>query len=242
MKYYKRLDECFIDTCNKMGYMAMYPDQYNQSFIDYCLLNKKGYFIDIGCAFGVSTLPVLEAGCQIIACDIDQRHLEILRSKANQKFLNNLKLIQGHLPNTLKFDSFSFDAINLSMVLHFLSGSEIIKSLDLIFQWLKIKGQLYITTSSPYQGTLKNFIPYYEKNVKENIEWPGIIHDIHSHIPNRAKDLPKFNNVFTPEILKNVVEERGFKVKQYSYFSRENLPSDISYDGREYTGIICQKP
>ena len=234
-------DGCFIPTLNKMGYMALSLDKYTKGFVDFCISKKEGLYLDIGCAFGVATFPVLYAERNIVACDMDKRHLEVMQSVADEKFLNHLTLVEGHLPDNLSFPENSFDAINISMVLHFLPGSKIVKSLRHIFKWLKPEGHVYVTVSTPYQGTLKKFISIYEKRIKESVTWPGVIRDIHQYIPQRSDELPKFNHVLTPEVLKNAFEKYGFNIVEYGFFSRENIPQDIAYDGREYAGLIARK-
>ena len=234
-------DGCFIPTLNKMGYMALSLDKYTKGFVDFCISKEEGLYLDIGCAFGVATFPVLYAERNIVACDMDKRHLEVMQSVADEKFLNHLTLVEGHLPDNLSFPANSFDAINISMVLHFLPGRKIMRSLRNILKWLKSEGRVYVTVSTPYQGTLRNFIPVYEKRIKESVTWPGVIRDIHQYIPQRSGELPKFNHVLTPEILKNSFEKCDFTIIEHGFFSRENIPQDIAYDGREYAGLIAKK-
>lgn len=233
---------CFIPTLNKMGYMALALDPYTKAFVNFAKQKSDELYLDIGCAFGISTFPVLYAGCKIIACDLDERHLSLIKSMTNEKFLDRLGLMKGHLPDCLSFPEQTFNAINVSMVLHFLSGEKILTALHQLWKWLKPEGHLYITVSSPYQGTLHKFIPLYEKRVKKGVTWPGRIEDIRAYIPQRAEDLPLFNHVLTPDVLKRALKQAHFEILECGFFSRKNLPQDIAYQGQEYTGAIAQRP
>jgi SAM-dependent methyltransferase len=231
----------YTPTLNCMGYMSPKLDQIQMAFVEHSKNNKFGLFLDIGCGFGIATLPVINNGRQIIACDLEERHLEILKQEIPEEKLPFLTLIKGHFPHEIVFPSNAFDGINLSMVLHFLSPETIEKALKEIFICLKKGGRLYMTTSSPYQRVLSPFIPIYEQR-RSVEEWPGYIDDIAKYVPHRAHLLPKRNIVFCKAELVRLVSKFGFQVQTATFFSREGMPLDLSLDGREYSGIICEKP
>ncbi len=231
----------YIPTLNCMGYMSPTLDEIQMAFVEHCGNNKSGLFLDIGCGFGVATLPVLNKGCQVIACDLEEKHLTILKEKLPEKQLSLLTLMKGHFPGEIVFPENTFDGINFSMVLHFLSPQAIEKALREIFICLKQGGRLFMTTSSPYQRVLSAFIPIYEQ--KRSVEeWPGYIDDIAKYVPHRAHLLPKKNIVFCIYELNRLVSKFGFQIRETAFFSRDGIPSDLSLDGREYSGIICEKP
>lgn len=231
----------YVPTLNRMGYMSPSLDDIQKSFVKHCENNSSGHFLDIGCGYGIATLPAILKGCHVIACDLEQRHLNVLKEQipADKRFL--LTLIKGHFANEIVFPEDSFDGINLSMVLHFLSPQTIKRVLKNIFLALKEEGKLFITTSSPYQGVLSSFAPIYDKR-KGLDEWPGYIEDIAQYVPHRALLLPKENIVFCPTELSRLLSKFGFHVLKATFFSREGIPSDLKSDGREYSGVICEKP
>src|ERR1700722_10082257 len=162
----------YIPTLNRMGYMSPILDIIQMAFVKHCQNNRFGNFLDIGCGFGVATLPVINEGCRIIACDLEERHLEILKERIPKDKLPLLTPIKGHFPNEVIFPEHYFDGINLSMVLHFLPPQTIEKAFKEIFTCLKEGGRLFITTSSPYQRALSSFAFIYEKK-RFFEEWPG---------------------------------------------------------------------
>lgn len=231
----------YIPTLNRMGYMSPALDEIQAAFVTYCERHKGGYFLDIGCGFGVATLPVIQKGCHMVACDLEEKHLDILKKEVSKETLPFLTLMKGHFPNDIVFPENSFDAINVSMVLHFLPPLIIEKTLKEIFFCLKKGGRLFITTSSPYQRVLLPFVYLYEKKRLVE-EWPGYIHDIAEYVPHRTHMLPKKNIVFCVEELKRLAAKFGFHVRTATFFSRDGIPPDLRLDGREYSGLICEKP
>ena len=231
----------YIPTLNRMGYMSPTLDEIQLAFVEHCKNNQSGLFLDIGCGFGVATLPVIDRGRRIIAFDLEKRHLDILKERVPKEKRSFLTLLKGHFPNDLSFSENYFDGINISMVLHFLPPKTIEKAFKEIFRCLKAGGLLFITTSSPYQGVLSSFIPTYEKQ-KLVEEWPGYIHDISYYVPDRAHLLPKENIVFCIHELSRVASKFGFCTRESTFFSRKGIPQDLRLDGREYSGLICEKP
>lgn len=230
----------YVPTLNQMGYMSPSLDNIQMSFIKHCENNRSGLFLDIGCGYGIATIPVIQRGCRIIACDLEEGHLNILKAKIPEDKRHLLTLIKGHFANEIVFPKDCFEGINLSMVLHFLSMSTIERVLENIFFSLKKGGRFFITTSSPYQGVLSTFTPIYEEK-RGREEWPGYIEDITHYVPHRAHLLPKKNIVFCPSELARLVSRFGFHVYKETFFSREGIPPDLKSDGREYSGVICEK-
>lgn len=229
----------YIPTLNRMGYMSPSLDIIQSAFVEDC--DSEGLFLDIGCGFGVATLPVIEKECNIVACDLEKKHLEVLNRYVPQQKRSYLTLVQGHFPNDVRFPPHTFKAINLSMVLHFLPFKTIEKAFKAIFASLLPGGRLYLTTSSPYQRSLTRFAPLYDKR-REVKEWPGYIADIAKYVPQRAHLLPKENIVFCIYELERLATKFGFRVIDSTFFTREEIPQDLRLDGREYSGIICEKP
>jgi ubiquinone/menaquinone biosynthesis C-methylase UbiE len=243
MNIAKKIIDCneYTPTLNRMGYMSPSLDKIQSSFVNYCKTHKNELFLDIGCGFGVATIPVLEEGCRIVACDLEKQHLHVLKSRTPREKLHLATFVPGHFPNEVLFPENYFQGINFSMVLHFFPFQTIDRALQKIFYNLKEGGRLFLTTSSPYQKTLFSFIPLYEKR-RGREEWPGYIPDIAEYVPHRAHLLPKENIVFCTQELSRLMSKFNFRVLESTFFSREGIPPDLSLDGREYAGIVCEKP
>ncbi len=236
-----RKECCFVHTLNNMGYMAEDLDVVQAAFVDFCRNHPDGMHLDIGATFGVATLPVLRAGCRVVSCDLDERHLDVIRQEAPADLLPHLTLKKGHFPKTLRFEPNTFDAILLGMVLHFVPPAEMGEMLWHLREILTEKGRVFVTVSSPYHHPLQSFLPLYEKRRKAGEPWPGHIPDISVYVPHRKGELPAENTVFCPDALKDLFQRHGFSVLQSFSFTRENLPPDLLGDEREYTGLIATR-
>ncbi|MBX9786384.1 MAG: class I SAM-dependent methyltransferase, partial [Alphaproteobacteria bacterium] len=137
----------YLPTFNNMGYMSPSLDQIQLAFVNQSKRNPNGRFLDIGCGFGVATLPLINEGCHVIACDLDERHLKVLKGGIPTEKKSLITLKQGHFPNEICLPENSVDYVNLSMVLHFLPPPIIRKMFTTIFKVLKGGGKLFLTTS-----------------------------------------------------------------------------------------------
>ena len=237
------VEEDFIVTLNKMGYMLAKPDEYNQAFIDY-VSAQSSPVLDIGCAYGLASIPALKNGAQVFANDLDQRHLNILENITPDTLKPHLTTLQGRMPEDLDFEPNFFGAILSSRVFHFISPNQLIPSLKKIFSWLKPKGKLFWTMGSPFTGNFKGFLPQYEQNKKEGKKWPGFIQDTSLFLlSKRIPHVNDFINLMDQEMIEFLVKEVGFTVEKSSYIpATEEAAADHRYDGRENVGVIAIKP
>ena len=142
------IEENFYLTLNKMGYMLVKPDVINQAFIDFSS-PEKAPVLDIGCAYGVSTIPALLKGAHVIANDLDVHHLEILRSKVPLEHLGRLQIKKGRMPEDLDFPEKSLEAILASRVLNFVHPDKLKGCFSLIHKWLKPGGKFFYLGGTP---------------------------------------------------------------------------------------------
>lgn len=236
------IKENFIATLNQMGYMFIKPDSYMQAFIDLAA-ESGGPVLDIGAAYGITTIPALEKGAFVVANDLDERHLNILKSKVSPSLLGNLELKQGKMPSDLDFSENYFSAILASRILNFIEPELLRYSFSLIYKWLKPGGKFFYLGATPYMGTFKMFLPQYKQNKLNKKEWPGLIENIPTYAPHRTKHLPLFINLIDEEMLIKLMDETGFKVEKMGFIPAEEAhPEDMKLDGREHLGAIAVKP
>ncbi|OJW52562.1 MAG: hypothetical protein BGO67_06400 [Alphaproteobacteria bacterium 41-28] len=232
--------DALIVTLNHMGYMLSKPEKYNQAFIDFSA-HAPGPVLDIGAAYGVATIPALERGAYVIANDLDERHLHILKSKVSPSCLDRLELKPGRMPNEIDFEENSLGAVLASRILGFMMPEEFELSLKKIFKWLKPGGKFFFLSGSLY-GTFQKFLPIYQKRKAEGHAWPGFIEDVSFCNPGRAGDLPEFVHVLDEEILSNSLKVTGFAIEELGFNpALEGCPQDMKFDGREYIGAIALK-
>lgn len=232
-----------IPTLNKMGFMTVVHDHFRKAFIDYAQENKEGPVLDIGCAYGVVPLLLAKNKVDVVACDAEQGHLDILAESLADEDRPFITLVQGILPETLSFKEKSFQAILAARVFHFLRPEAITQSFRLIFQWLKPGGKFFVTLCSPYQKNLIPFMEIFNERKRQNCPWPGEIEDYIPYATPEFKDqLQPYFHVMDTETLKRVAEEAHFEIETLSYYTKENINSTRYLDGRESVGLICRKP
>jgi SAM-dependent methyltransferase len=235
----------FVKTLNQMGYMTSSIDPYSQEFVTFAAQNcgpKVGKpALDIGAAYGVATLEALRAGAQVIANDIEPKHLEILKSRASNLNQTNLILKPGAFPNGLELPEESIGALLICRVLHFFNGPQIENAAAQIFKWLTPGGKVFVVAETPYLKNFQTFIPTYEARKKDRHPWPGFIDNVQAIAPDRGVALPPTIHFLDPEILTRVFTQAGFVVEKSEVFARPDFPLDLQLDGRESVGLIARK-
>jgi SAM-dependent methyltransferase len=230
-------------TLNGTGFMFEVRDRYADEFIAYAGQIDEPV-LDIGCAFGVATIPALEAGATVTACDMEPRHLDELRKVTPAACLTRLECVVGQLP-AIDLPQEKFGAILCSRVLHFLDGSAIDASVRAMHRWLKPGGRLYLVADTPY-GIWRNYIPIFEAKRERGDRWPGLMIGLENYLPtpprDRAPDGPPFMNLLDPALLARTCAEAGFHVERASFIDRSDFAGLGSMDGRENAGILATKP
>ncbi len=234
--------DALIVTLNRMGYMLSKPEKYIQAFIDFAPY-APGPSLDIGAAYGLATIPALEKGAYVIANDLEEKHLHILKNKVPSPLLDHLEIKKGRMPNELDFEENSLGAVLASRVLNFVHPHELEISLAKIFKWLRPGGKFFYLGGSPYMGNFRKFLPTYLKHKMEGEEWPGLIEDIPSCAPaERACDLPIFIHLLDEDTLTQSLIKAGFMIEDLGYSPAiEEHPEDMKLDGREQIGAIALK-
>ncbi|MDG1462600.1 MAG: class I SAM-dependent methyltransferase [Gammaproteobacteria bacterium] len=231
-----------VPTMNDTGFMFEVLDDYAKDFIQYSA-SIKDTVLELGCAYGIATIAALEAGATVHACDIDQRHLDILISRTPEVLCNKLSTSIQKLPDASLAENY-YGAILCSRVFHFLTGDEIDESLANMYRWLKPGGKLYLIADTPF-GIWRKFIPVWEANHARNERWPGYMEPLIDFLPyqsNGASMGPPFMNLMSPELLSRACEEAGFKKLRADWISREDFHGSGKMDGRENCGIVAIKP
>ncbi|QLH43387.1 MAG: class I SAM-dependent methyltransferase [Coxiellaceae bacterium] len=232
-------------TRNVRGFM--HPlNEISQAFIDFAV-QAPGLAVDIGAAYGVATIPILEKHINVVACDVEQSHLDEIVKRLNPELLAYLKLKQGHFPKDIDFEKGSVGAVLLSHVLPFLSPEELDYALDKLYGWLTPKGKIFIVSYTPYINPMKTFLPVYEANVLKGANWPcwinNNIRDYFVGPQEIAAHLPDTINYLDLTPLINGLEKAGFSIEIAKYLdpAKNHIPRGVLLDGREWCGVIAVK-
>jgi len=171
-----------IATKNKTGYMFKELSDISKEFIDH---SKTAYRVmDIGCAYGVSSIPVISYEKPEVFCvDSSKEHLDILASSIAPSQRKYFFPMVKAFPAETQFGDNQFDAIHISNVLHFIKANDMEDALAKCYSWLKPGGKLYLNIASIYWPSFEEFIPIYEERKAKGLRWAGEIVDAHKYIP-----------------------------------------------------------
>lgn len=226
-----------VPTLNNTGWMTETLDAVSRAFADYAA-GIPDESLDLGCAYGVATLPALAGGGRVLACDMEARHLEILAERVPAEQRSRLRTQVGVMPD-VDFPAGSFGAILCARALHFLRGGDIALTVTKMHQWLKPGGRVFLVADSPYVGPWYQRAPEYERRKAGGDPWPGLVEDYRSLLPASAKpdDHPRFINPLDPDILERVVTEAGFEVVECRWLAGASPKSPA----RSHAGVVGRK-
>jgi SAM-dependent methyltransferase len=229
-----------VPTLNNTGFMSEHLDMASQAFVDFAPA-CGGEALDMGCAFGVASLAALRKGARVLACDMEARHLEIVRGRAPEADRARLRIQPAVLPDA-DFPEGSFGAILCSRVVHFLVGADIERSVRKFHAWLKPGGKLFLVTDTPYSGYWKAHAPIYEANKRAGDPWPGFIADTSVYLPGGATRSAGFLNPCDPDILARVCAAAGFTVETARFVGRRASPeAPPAPDGTDHAITISAR-
>ena len=243
-------------TLNRMGYEATSPDTWDpitKLWIRFGASTLKGpprLLLNVGCAFGSSSVKAATVGAKVICNDLDERHLTALSVSVPEELKAQFVFLPGDYcaDCTLRDlkQAGSVDAILLSRVLHFFSPEQFQRALKISYDLLRSGGRIYIVTSSPYLKSLQNLSAMFEYKKKRGYRWPGYLDGqtdkVSHYFPSAKNRYPESMNFVDPDILTREVELAGFSVKRPAYYLTDiALPKEHLLDGRELVGIVAEK-
>jgi 2-polyprenyl-3-methyl-5-hydroxy-6-metoxy-1,4-benzoquinol methylase len=226
-------------TINRHGYT--FPlSKYTNAFIDHAR-NHQGSLLDIGAAFGVTTIPALEAGAKVIANDISTEQLEILKQDTPEHLRENLTLLTGRLPE-FDLSANSLDGILASHVLHFLDPQTFRLAISKCHLWLKPGAKIFVQCFTPYHKFMEKFIPEYHQKIAAKDAFPGYTEHSGEYVLVQNL-LPQTVNLMDPTVLAREFIAAGFQIESAEFFAcPPNLTADFfPLDGREWVGLVAYK-
>jgi SAM-dependent methyltransferase len=226
-----------IRTLNNRGFTTSAPDPLSQEFIAFAA-QSAAEVLDLGCAFGVATIPALEAGARVCACDMDFRHLTALETRVSPAIRNNLSLQCGKAPE-IDFAEQRFGAILSSRVFHFLDGAAVDITLAKMFRWLLPGGKLFLVADTPYAGVLRQCVSAYLQRKERGDRWPGFIADYAPYMPRGSRRVdPSFINLMDPDILSDCCRRAGFQIEEAGFMPRIAKLDDADPEGRDHVRLV----
>lgn len=182
----------------------------------------------------------------MIAVDNEPRHLEELRLRTPQKYLNQLECTVGSLPHNIDIAAKSLSAILCCRVLHLLTGNDVELSLKQMHKFLVKGGKIFLVSDSPYacysNKLLEKFTPIFEQKKLAGVRWPGFIPNLKDYLQKEFHPMaPEFVHLFDGDVLAQECEKAGFKIEKSGFIARSDYPAALQNDGRENAGVIAVK-
>ncbi|NJR41873.1 MAG: class I SAM-dependent methyltransferase [Akkermansiaceae bacterium] len=227
-----------VPTLNNTGWMTEALDEVSEAFTVYAASIQEES-LDIGCAYGVATLPALAGGARVLACDMEPRHLEILRQRVPESDQSRLRTQPAVMPD-VSFPPNSFGAILCARALHFLKGGDIGLTILRMHDWLVPGGRIFIVADSPYAGPWYKNAPEYERRKAAGCPWPGFVQNYRELLSASAKpeEHPEFMNPLDPDILRRVATAARFEVLE----ARWLRGASAGRMEKAHAGLIARKP
>ncbi len=242
-----------VQTLNGFGGTSPAIDPITGKYLEF--LSQKtpsATALEIAACYGPVTLNALaNTTANIVANDLDSRHIKILQENAQRCFsdqIHRLKTDVSNFPEDFNTDQ-KFDAILFGRAAHYFSPAKLANAIDKFSQLLKPSGCVYLVAISPYVARFASFIPEYEQRLADGQAYPGFIPDLQCYADKTltpdAVYIGLKNKEFhflDAEVLSSLFEAKGFKVSYVDDFPLSYYSAEWTYDGRENTGIIACMP
>jgi SAM-dependent methyltransferase len=227
-----------IPCLNGRGFMEKDLNGISTRFVDESA-KLEGISLDVGCAYGIATLAALKGGSEVVACDMDQAHLDILLKETPEIDKQRLTTKKGTLPG-VDFKNESFVAIHCSRCLHFLVPEELKLTLEKMYNWLQPGGKIYLITDTCFSGPWKKYLPEFDRKKAEGDPFPGFIEDALKCLPvsKLPKGMTPHMNCLDPDTLARECKLAGFEIIEADFLGPARSESKYAKD---HAGIIAIK-
>ena len=206
-----------IPVYNGDGYASPEPHPLSQEFVLFSS-NSKYPVLDIGAAYGLTSINALKKGATVICNEKEKKQLEyichvksITPDEKKRLYLKHGSILEIDFPNE------SLGAIHISRVMHFFKPKEVELFFQKAYNWLVNNGRLYIITMSQYHyGNPKGFSDYYNKEIKKGTEFPGMINDY------KFKNEKYVLHAIDPTVMVRLANKYGFICKKIELLGGKN--------------------
>ena len=206
-----------IPVYNGDGYASPEPHPLSQEFVLFSS-NSKYPVLDIGAAYGLTSINALKNGATVICNEKEKKQLEYIChiKSITQEEKKRLYLKHGSILE-IDFPKESLGAIHMSRVMHFFKPNEVELFFQKAYNWLIPNGRIYIITMSQYHyGNPEGFSDYYNKEIKKGTEFPGMINDY------KFKNEKYVLHAIDPTVMVRLANKYGFICKKIELSGGKN--------------------
>lgn len=239
-KWPAELEQGLIPTDDNMGIMTRELGPAAREFVELAKSASQP-LLDIGAAYGNTTLPALRHGATVVAVDLSPTELVILQQSTEQEDQKRLIAMPARFPEEINFLDSSLAGVLGGQVLHFLDGPTLETALRKIHRWLVPGGKLFAITITPSLSYYRKFWDEYHARKARGERWPGVFNPKDVATPEWRDRLPDLIHLFDVDILGQAVREAGFQIETLEYFCFENFPDKHRSDGKEFLSLTAVK-
>lgn len=226
-------------TKNRMGWASERLGAVSELFVE-CAAQAGGPVLDVGAGYGTASEAALRAGApEVIANDLERRHLEELEARLSPEERRRLRVKAGRFPRQIEFEDGSLWAAHASNVFHFLTPRQVSEGMRKLARWLRPGGRVFVQAATPYQGAWAGFAEEYLRRVERGEAWPGLIEKVSEYVSHRQRSqMPRWIHLLDDTVLRREAEAAGFTVERAWLYQRADLPAGLRLDGRETVGLV----
>lgn len=227
-----------ITTLNQQGFMRVDLDPLSLLWVENAI-NSELPFLELGAAYGHTTLKALEGGATVIANDISEEHLAIIRNQSAPNLRDKLYLNHASMPHEINMEDNILGGVLMCRVGHFFTAQEIHDSFKKIYNWLVPGGKLYFIATSPYHHMfLDSFADSFHEKLENGDDTAGYFHGLKEMLPEVAEYIPNFMHLFNEESITRFIKPHGFTISNCKLFDYEAQNSK----GRGFVAMEATKP
>ena len=240
-------------TANQKGYEDLVTNELLRKYLVFAP-HAPGHLMDLGCAWGYTIQQILALEARkpflapsqrkIFAVDMSQQHLDHVAATTPRTIVETCLM---EFPNQKSseinnvFSPNTIGAIYSGLMLHYLSGNELVQGLKLLYKATAPGGRIYISVKTPFVSPAleKDFL-HRKNNLKE--EFPGWYPNVYDREEFRGKipdfvrkQQTAFLHVFDHETMSKYLEKAGFRVLDHFYFLRNTMMR------MKLLGIVAEK-
>lgn len=215
-------------TANRMGYMHTGENPATVAFFA-DIIKNKGAYVDVGMAYGHSTLLALKLGAdKVLAIDLESQHVQSLIKECPIDDRSRLQAQVAHFPDGISLGLQKWDGIHLCRVLIFLTPSQIQKAFNDAYDALKKDGKIYILSASIYNTKVFPVEDVIKSKQQKNDPWPGYIEDLWEKSQTQKEFFPNKILLLDEQCLLNCAKAAGFKILSSGYWDQQKEVVEIN--------------
>jgi SAM-dependent methyltransferase len=196
-----------LKTQNHMGFAHLTPLKATKEFYHQAKIHP-GRYADIGSAYGTDAIHVLKTGAHVVAIDLDQQHLDMMKEQLTVEEHHRLETRCQRFPEEVNLEPETFEGVLLSRILIFLTSASLIQALTKVYHALKPGGKVYVITASPFSDKWNAIQQPFEQHQKLVSNQPFFISNLWELLPQTRSFLPECIQLFDTNILQNVLKKR----------------------------------